>query len=269
MIRPAPAGYAALDIGDARVVVHERFADTLRTVLEGHPSVYEWASSHPERREMHGRLSVFAVPLPNGGPGVVVRRSHHGGLMAQVLRDLFVPPTRARAELDISLMLAQSGVPTPPVVAFAIYKVGPLFRRVDVITVELPGRDLGTALCEAAAPEERRALVQPVAVMLGALTEAGVWHPDLNVKNILLVPDDAGALHPAVLDVDRVSFVPPGDPNLREANFRRLARSMAKWRGLHGVGFTDHELEDIRNALLRDEAVQAAHRALAMDEFMP
>ena len=269
MIRPVPAGYLALDIGDARIVVHERLADAIRAALEGHGSLYDWASHHPERRDLQGRVTVFAVPLPNDGPKVVVRRSHHGGLMAPLLRDRFVPPTRARAELEISLMLARAGVETPPVVAFAIYKAGPIFRRVDVVTVELPGRDLGTALRDATTPEARQVLVRPVAVMLGALNEAGAWHPDLNVKNILLVPDDAGELHPAVLDVDRVSFVPPGDPNLREANFRRLARSMAKWRGLHGVGFADDELEDIRSMMRRDEAVHSAQRAIAMDEFMP
>jgi hypothetical protein len=89
------------------------------------------------------------------------------------------------------------------------------------------------------------------------------------VKNILLVPDDAGELHPAVLDVDRVRFVPPSDPNLREANFQRLARSVRKWRRQLGAGFTDEELEQLHQRLLQDEAVEAAHRALAMEAYMP
>ncbi len=68
------------------------------------------------------------------------------------------------------------------------------------------------------------------AALLGALTQAGAWHPDLNVKNILLVPDDAGELHPAVLDVDRVRFVPPGDPDVGAQNLGRLDRSIRKLR---------------------------------------
>ena len=124
-------------------------------------------------------------------------------------------------------------------------------------------------LRSATSEADRARLVTPVAALLGALTQAGAWHPDLNVKNILLVADDAGELHPAVLDIDRVQFVPPGDPNVREANVRRLERSLDKWRAVHGVGFSDDQRRAIRERLLQDEAVEATHRALALDAYMP
>ena len=66
--------------------------------------------------------------------------------------------------------------------------------------------------------------------------------------------------------MDRVSFVYGGDPNLREANFRRLARSMRKWRSRDGTGFTEAELDELHQLLTRDEALQAAHRALSLGE---
>ncbi|MEO6444214.1 MAG: lipopolysaccharide kinase InaA family protein [Gemmatimonadaceae bacterium] len=269
MIRRAPAGYVVHEVGGARLVAHQGLAPALQAALEGQRSLYDWAAAHPARRELQGRRPVYSAPLSDDGPRVVVRRSRHGGLLAPLLGDFFLTPTRAPGELRISLVLAQAGVPTPPVAGYVLYRAGPLLRRVDMVTIELPGHDLGQALREATSAERRLPLARAVAVALGALTQAGAWHPDLNVKNILLVPDDAGELHPAVLDVDRVSFVPPGDPNLREANFQRMARSVAKWRALHGAGFTDDELEDIRQLLLRDEAIQAAHRAIAMEEYMP
>jgi hypothetical protein len=89
------------------------------------------------------------------------------------------------------------------------------------------------------------------------------------VKNIFLVSDGDDPPQGAVLDVDRVTFVPPGDPNLREANFQRLQRSNDKWRARYNVGFTDDELRDLHDRLTRDEAVHAAHRALALEEYMP
>jgi 3-deoxy-D-manno-octulosonic acid kinase len=252
----------------AEVVAHQKLADGVRAALAS-GTLYDWARAHPQRRTLQGRLPVYAAPLPLDGPKVVVRHAHHGGRLAPLLRDLFLPPTRAAAELATSLILAHAGVPTPPVVAYAVYRAGPLLRRADVMSVELPGQDLGAALLATSNDAERASLVAPVAALLGALTQAGAWHPDLNVKNILLVPDDAGELHPAVLDVDRVQFVPPGDPNLREANFRRLARSAAKWRRRHGTGFSDRALQDIHDRLMQDEALHAAHRALAMEAYMP
>lgn len=268
MIRPVPHGYVRLDLPRVVAVVHQRLAEAARAALAG-ATLYAWAAAHPARRQLHGRLPVFSAPLGDEGPRVVVRHSHHGGLLAPLLHDLFLPPTRAPIELATSLLLTQAGVPTPPVAGYAIYRAGPLLRRADVMTVELPGDDLGTALRAATSDDERTRLVAAVADLLGALTQAGAWHPDINVKNILLVPDDAGQLQPAVLDIDRVRFVPPGDPNLREANVQRLARSVAKWQRLHGAGFSDDNLRDLRERLLRDEAAHAAHRTLAMEEFMP
>ncbi|GMV10788.1 MAG TPA: lipopolysaccharide kinase InaA family protein [Gemmatimonadaceae bacterium] len=268
MIGGVPQGYVRLQVPRATVVVHERLADATRSAL-GAGTLYAWAAAHPARRQLQGRLPAWSAPLGDEGPRVVVRHAHHGGLLAPLLRDLFLPPTRAPLELATSILLAHAGVPTPPVAGYAIYRAGPLLRRVDVMTVELSGEDLGAALRAATSDEARRGLVPPVADLLGALTQAGAWHPDLNVKNILLVPDPAGQLQPAVIDIDRVRFVPPGDPNLREANLQRLTRSVAKWRRLHGAGFSNDDLRELRERLLRDEAAQAAHRALAMEEFMP
>ena len=265
---PLAEGYVRLEVAGADVVAHARLADAIRVTFE-RGTMYSWAAAHPARREMQGRLPVFAAPLPHDGPTVVVRHAHHGGWLAPLMRDLFLPPTRARRELGTALHLARAGVPTPPVAAYAIYRAGPVLRRVDVMTVELPGQDLGAALRAAVTVADRQRLVRPVSALLGALTQAGAWHPDLNVKNVLLVSDDAGELHPAVLDIDRMRFVPPGDPNLREANYRRLARSVAKWQRQYSVGFTREELLDIRERLVQDEAVQAAHRALAMAAYMP
>lgn len=268
VVGAVPPGYVRLDLPRGDVVVHHKLADAARTVLEA-GTLYDWAAAHPDRRQMQGRLPVYAAPLPHDGPTVAVRHAQHGGLLAPVLRDLFLPPTRAPRELRTALLLARSGVPTPPVAGYAIYRAGPVLRRADVMTVLLPGEDLGAMLRSATSEADRARLVTPVAALLGALTQAGAWHPDLNVKNILLVADDAGELHPAVLDIDRVQFVPPGDPNVREANVRRLERSLDKWRAVHGVGFSDDQRRAIRERLLQDEAVEATHRALALDAYMP
>ncbi|MCC6772785.1 MAG: hypothetical protein IT360_16470 [Gemmatimonadaceae bacterium] len=268
MSRPVPQGFERLEGDGSDSVVHQRRAEGVREALAA-GTLYAWARSHPRARQMQGRLPVYAAPLPLDGPTVVVRHVHHGGMLAPVLRDLFLPPTRAPVELATSLLLSRAGVPTPPVVAYAIYRAGPLLRRADVMTVELPGADLGASLQAPPGRDDHQPLVAPVAALLGALTQAGAWHPDLNVKNILLVPDEAGELHPAVLDVDRVRFVPPGDPNLRDANYARLAGSVAKWCRAIGAAFPQRAMTEIRDRLMQDEAVHAAHRALAMKAYMP
>jgi 3-deoxy-D-manno-octulosonic acid kinase len=247
---PLPKEFTRFRVSDAHVVSHTACADWLRSVLE-RQTLYEHAANHPERRLLTGRIPSYSIPLPNDGRRVVIRHSHHGGMLGPLRGDVFFPPTRAPYELLASYILASTGVRTPPVLAFAVYRAGWLLRRSDFVTLELPGVDLGTALLEKPSQAERRAWLAPLGDLVRALTRAGAWHPDLNVRNILLVaaPDTTGAATTTafVLDIDRVRFVPPGDPTVRDANIQRLERSVRKWRTLHGSGFDDEELRELRS----------------------
>jgi 3-deoxy-D-manno-octulosonic acid kinase len=185
-------------------------------------TLYDAARGMPDQREYVGRGVAYGVPLGDGR--VVVRHSRHGGLLAPVTRDLFIPPTRAPYELGVSRQLTAAGVPTPEIVAFAVYRALIGFRRADVVTREIAGaRDL----VEHEATEEASAAVE---TLLAALQKAGALHRDLNAKNILLAGGANGVLTAYVLDVDRVVF--KADPD--QANRARLRRSIEKL----GLAFT-------------------------------
>jgi len=228
-----PPGYVAIGSArEARVaggVVLASLAPALRDVLAT-GALYDSAAAHPARRTLHGRGPVYAVPL--GGVSVVVRRVRHGGWLAPVTRDLFVPPTRAPHELAVALRLRAAGVPTPEVVAYVLYRAAGCFRRVDVATREIPGgADLGARLAHSPTAPDRAAAWAATDELLAALARAGAQHPDLNVKNVLIAGRPDGALAAYALDVDRVRWRPPGDPAVLRANRARLERSARK-RGL-------------------------------------
>ena len=263
-----PPGYRRVE-SRTLAVAHDRVHATVSKLLEA-GSLYDWARVHPARREFRGRGPVYSAPLPDDGPRVVVRHAQRGGLLAPLLRDLYLPPTPAPIELAIAHVLTRAGVPTPPILAFATYRAAFTLRRVDVMTMELAGDDLGAALRAAQSPEDRHALVRPVAALVGQLTQSGAWHQDLNVKNILLVPATGGELQAVVLDVDRVRFAPAGDPHITDANIARLRRSMEKQQRLHGIaGFDDADIAEMRRLVGKDAESRAATRATALEEYMP
>jgi hypothetical protein len=241
-----PAGFVVLARPGTRIVVRQDFADAL-LLATARGTVYEWAAAQPGARVMQGRLPVYVVPLPFGGPSVVVRRNHHGGLFASLRRDRFLFARRPY-ELIVSLVLAQVGVPTPEVIAQATYRVNALERRVDVVTRELPaGLDLGTALLEQSSPELRAERWRAVTALLGILASHGVWHQDLNVKNIYLAESPDAPPSAALLDVDRVRLHEPGALVAR-ANAARLVRSLRKWRATRGANISDAELALVTSA---------------------
>lgn len=257
MIVRLPRGYQRLEGISPVAVAHTQVAGAIRDILAA-KTLYAWAESHAERWVYKGRGPVYSAPLP-GGPRIVVRHARRGGVLAPLLRDLYLPPTPAPAELLISALLQQVGVPTPPLLAFATYRAAGILRRVDIATVEVEGRDLASELA-ATDVHERRELASPVATLLGRLTDAGAWHQDLNAKNILIATKGDGERVAVVLDVDRVTFTPGGDPHVREANLARLKRSIDKARGRGDATFSEDDWSFLVTQVAADEARRAASR---------
>jgi hypothetical protein len=229
-------------VGDAVVVAIRAQVEAVRLALAT-GTLYEYAARHQARRSFTGRAVVYAAPLPNG-EAVVVRHNWHGGFFARLTRDRFLPPTRAPYELAASLALVANGVPTPGIVAYVIYRAGPLFRRSDVASCEVSGgRDLGAILTSGTA-DERRVALDATATLIGVLSGCGARHHDLNVKNVLLSPAASGSsgLTAHVLDVDRVEFGRAGDSRITEHNLQRFMRSARKWRELHGAQIEEGDL---------------------------
>lgn len=245
MTTAIPKDYSRFRVGNAHVIAHESCVDWAKDVLPGR-SLYEWAGAQPGARNLGGRIPAYSVLLPGQERRVVVRHSHHGGLLGRLQGDLFLPPTRAPYELLISHLLAGLGVRTPLVVAIAVYTVRRILRRSDVVSLELPGRDLGKALRDQPDADVRRGWLDSIAALVRSLTAIGAWHPDLNVGNVLLVENGPKAWDAYVLDIDRLQFAPPSDPTVRDANLDRLERSVKKLRAQSGVDFDDAEMRTLR-----------------------
>jgi 3-deoxy-D-manno-octulosonic acid kinase len=238
-----PPGFERLLLAHAVAVARSDVAPGIRRALGNvdgtRATLHEYAARHPAARLLHGRGAAYAVPLPQAPFRVVIRHNRHGGIFARVTRDLFLAPTRAPWELEVSRRLAQLGVPTPEVVAYALYPRSGILQRSDVCSREIPGgRDLAQILTGEGATERQSALAT-AARLVGTMSRAGARHHDLNAKNILVAADQA-----YVLDVDRTTL--DRDPEAALAgNLARLARSLRKWRDQFGARVADRDIADL------------------------
>jgi Lipopolysaccharide kinase (Kdo/WaaP) family len=248
----APPGYERLRRPGVETVARTTLANAVEEALEA-GSLYDYAAHHPQARPLRGRGVAYAVPLPDGATRVVVRRSRHGGWLAPITGEIFLSPTRAPHELEVSLRLAREGVATPEVLAYSTYEVAPLLRRADVVTREVSGAaDLATTLQRESDPATVRGVVRAVARLFARMASVGARHPDLNVRNVLISRDDNGNHEAWLLDVDRVWFDVPRDPRVREANLRRFARSVRKLREREALPLGEGEMA-LLAALAREE----------------
>lgn len=248
MVGATPAGYVRVTAGRCAVIAREDVAgDATALLVEG--TLYEAAARNLGARRLQGRGVSYAFALPVSGTRVVVRRNRHGGLLAPLTGDLFLPPTRAPYELDVALRLIKQGVRTPPVLMYGVERVHGIFRRADVVTREIgDGRDMATYMQPNEDAGARERAWSATRALVRALGAAGARHHDLNVKNIFIAPGKVG-LEAWVLDVDRIEFGKPDDPAVRSGNVARLLRSARKWRDERGAVFDEREIAAITGQL--------------------
>lgn len=196
-----PAGYVRVADG---VVALAGAAQAVAAALEEAPSLARWAESRATRVVEGGRGPAWRVEL--AGQPVVVRHYRRGGWMGPLLDDrYFDRPPRPFAELAVSESLRAAGVPTPRVLAAAVYSARPGYRA-DLVTEWLsPGLDLEELLRPGLYPDaERVAAVETAGRTVGRAHGAGLDHPDLRPRNLFLRPLGAPASwEAALLDLDR------------------------------------------------------------------
>jgi 3-deoxy-D-manno-octulosonic acid kinase len=242
-----PAGWVRLRVGErSAVAVARHEADARAMLAEG--TLYDVAARLPAARALQGRGVAYAVALPESGTRAVVRHNRHGGLLAPLTGDLFLPPTRAPRELATSRRLAALGVASPEMLMYGVSPALALFRRADVVTREIEsGRDLSELIAGDVPDAERHAAWAATRALLRAMLSAGVRHHDLNVKNVLIAPAQDG-VRAYLLDVDRVTFAAPGADAVRTGNLERLRRSARKWRDERGARVDERELAELAAA---------------------
>lgn len=177
-----------------------------------------------------GRESLRTITLGNG-ENALIRTYHHGGLLGWITgKTFFSWPPRPFRELAITEELRRRGMPTIEVYGACVEAtVGPFYRG-WLVTRELKDSyDLWTALQNGFVGKwTAEKVLRSVATSLRYLHYQGVYHSDLNLKNILVRAEPAG-VKGYIIDFDKAVLFSGGLPRrLAEKNLRRLLRSVWK-----------------------------------------
>lgn len=172
-----------------------------------------------------GRQAAWYVSLPRAQSGVL-RHYRRGGLVARFFHDQYLwcgaKRTRSWSEFEVMIYLHHHGVAVPMPVA-ALWQRHGIYYRAALITEHVVGaRPLAQALSEA--------LIRPVAQAIKSMHDAGVYHADLNVFNILLDAQEQVWL----IDFDRAKRFNTLSFTRRNQNLVRLQRSLIKEFGPAG-----------------------------------
>lgn len=153
----------------------------------------------------------------------VLRHYYRGGLIEKLSRDKYLftglKRTRAVAELALLDTLYAQGFPVPKPIAAYVERHG-LSYRADLIIERIAGaEDLVARLSQTAMTA---AQWQALGQCIARFHNHGVYHADLNAKNILIADD---TFH--LIDFDRGEIKAP-KIDWQKANMDRLLRSFKK-----------------------------------------
>ena len=171
-----------------------------------------------------GRNAAWFVSVE--GEPAVLRHYKRGGLIAKWVKDSYfwlgAERTRSWSEFMVLLHLYNAGVQVPKPIAawqqrqFWRYKAAILIAR---IPRALP-----------IAHQLEKTSAKAVAFAVKQMHDAGVWHADLNVFNIL--QGEQGRIY--LIDFDRARRLNVVDSKHRQNNVLRLRRSLIKVQGTQG-----------------------------------
>ncbi|HEY7317822.1 MAG TPA: lipopolysaccharide kinase InaA family protein [Candidatus Binatia bacterium] len=177
-----------------------------------------------------GRARLRAIQLQNG-ERALIRPYRHGGLFRHLLGGVFFTwPPRPFRELVVTEEVRHRGIPTVEVLAACVKSIGGPFYHGWLVSRQLDGsEDLWTAISDGLVRETgAEKILDAVAVTLRALHREGIYHRDLNLKNIL-VRRESDSVRGYVIDFDRaLLFLGEVPPVMVQRNFDRLLRSALK-----------------------------------------
>jgi len=235
-------GYRECQIGNVRVMAQADACDFLEDVLERAGSLFLWARAQSQARTIQGRRPLRVVPWPpdaDSAGHAVVRELHHGGLLEGLTGRRFLRGTSTRPfnEIRMATALDRAGIPTPKVLAACVYPRG-IFYSGDIARRWLPDTcDLSEALFGSAADPARQLKVMTAAGdLVGRLHRVGLYHPDLNLRNILV--DEMDEPRSCVIDLEKARIVPKLSDGKRRAMLDRLRRSARRFTQATGRNLT-------------------------------
>lgn len=153
----------------------------------------------------------------------VLRHYYRGGLMEKISKDAYfytgLKNTRAVAELSLLELLYSEGYEVPRPIAANVERSG-LYYCADIIIERVEGaQDLVAQLSKSPMSDLQW---QQLGACIAKFHQRGVYHADLNAKNILITPDKF-----YLIDFDRGEIRNP-NAKWQGANLERLLRSFRK-----------------------------------------
>lgn len=220
-----PPGFSLTPKGKAILIVRAGWERILLPL--GGKSREELAAVAPGAEYLRGRGRPLVLKIE--GKRLVIRRYRHGGLLRGLTGELLAGGGRPLRELAVLERARTDGIPVPLALGVFLYPALAGTVRGELVTECIPdSADLLSMLQGARASSgEAAEIIRPAGRLIARAHQAGLYHADLNLKNILIRKSASGT-EAYLLDLDRSFFRPQLSRPEKARNLLRLYRSYLK-----------------------------------------
>lgn len=197
-----------------------------------------------------GREPHAVIHIPElADERIIIRHSRHGGLFGHIAGDIFCKGNRFINELIASETAIEKGVNTAEIIGVIKHRAFGTFYRIDVLSKEISNSldliELLTNPPQMLKFNDRKNIIEVVAQTIRKMHNAGLYHTDLHLKNILIQHTPDNDFKAYIIDMDKAKTMDVVSTKLRMRNLSRLDRSveklkaLAKWKNGAIPGKTD------------------------------
>jgi len=229
---PIPHSFSFIQKGKVFLLLKDEYKDFL--LQQGIEDLETFLKRHLHNTYyLSGRTPHPSIPI-KGGKRIVIRLYSHGGLFRAFNRNLYFFGSRSFQELSMTENIRSCGIPTIQPIGAIHQFILPHLYQAYIISLEVPhAMNLIQYLQEIVLPPLRdklsakRKIIRSAGCVLRQFHQAGFFHGDLQLKNILLAEDQL-----LLIDFDRTYRKPTLSVKEKMKNLLRLNRSAEKWRRL-------------------------------------
>lgn len=185
---------------------------------------------------LKGRNIIPCIPIRGSNERMIIKHYEHGGLFRKITRDIFLGNSRPFRELAILEAAGQKGIPVPEVLAARVDRIFGPFHKGEIVYKEIP--DSANLLEYLKRLNERpmgerislkRKIINSLAQAIKKMHISGIYHADLNVKNVLIQNrGEAPRIYLVDFDCSKIRKNLP--LRVRIKNLARFNRSCEKWK---------------------------------------
>jgi hypothetical protein len=177
-----------------------------------------------------GRTPHPSIPLEDG-KRMVLRQYSHGGLLRAITGNLYFFGARSFRELALTEEIRSCGIPTISSIGAIHHCIFFPFYQAYFLSLEVPHaidliqyfNEMGVHPSRENLSSKRRT-IRSAGLLIRQFHQAGYFHGDLQLKNILVAGDEV-----LLIDFDRSYRKPSLSTEERMKNLLRLNRSAEKW----------------------------------------